>query len=300
MKMTPGAFKQDQSLRTRFRDKAAKILAGSSIPEVKYAQIAYSPFTPLSGTVFPTGNVVFTIGSATQTVALNASGIATYTGTAPATPGPLSASAAFQGSTEFSASTSNTLNETIVAMGTSTVLSTSASQISEGNSVTLTATVTPASGSASPAGTVQFYDGTVLLGTSTLNAGVATISTIGLPVGADSLTASYLGGGGFAASNSASITVTVSNPLNPAPAVTSLSPALTSMGGGGFTLTVNGSGFTTGSIAYWGTAPLATQFVSPTPVNSTGSCCEHYNRRNHCNYRADAVTRRRHIECNPV
>ena len=224
--------------------------------------------TPLSGTAFPTGNVIFTIGSTTQAVALNASGIATYTGTAPATPGPLSVSAAYQGSTEFSASTSNTLNQTIAAMGTLTNLSSSVAQISEGGSVVLTATVTPASGSATPEGPVQFYDGTVLMGTSTLTAGVAVLTTSGLPVGSDSLTASYLGGGGFAASNSASITVTVNNPLNPAPVVTGLSPAFTSMGGGGFTLTVNGSGFTTGSIAYWGTASLATQLVSGTQLTA--------------------------------
>jgi hypothetical protein len=69
--------------------------------------------TPASGTVTPTGNVIFTIGSGTQTVALNASGVATYSGAA-ATAGSLTVSAAYQGSTEFSPSSSSPMNETVV------------------------------------------------------------------------------------------------------------------------------------------------------------------------------------------
>ena len=45
--------------------------------------------TPSTGNTVPTGSVIFTIGSATQTVALNASGVATYTGTAPIASGQL-------------------------------------------------------------------------------------------------------------------------------------------------------------------------------------------------------------------
>jgi uncharacterized membrane protein len=65
---------------------------------------------PASGSSIPTGSVVFTIGSATQTVALNSSGVATYSGTAPATDGTLTFSAAYQGTPAFSASTSNSIS----------------------------------------------------------------------------------------------------------------------------------------------------------------------------------------------
>lgn len=68
-----------------------------------------------SGTSTPTGNVVFTIGSASQTAVLGSSGTATYTGTAPSAPGSLSISAAYQGAPGFQASTSGTLNETVTA-----------------------------------------------------------------------------------------------------------------------------------------------------------------------------------------
>ncbi len=57
--------------------------------------------------------------------------------------------------------------------------------------------------------------------------------------------------------------------LPPTPSVTSLSPQLTSAGSAQFTLTVNGSGFTSASSVYWGTSALTTQFVSATQLTAT-------------------------------
>lgn len=57
---------------------------------------------------------------------------------------------------------------------------------------TLTATVTPASGTAAPSGTVQFYDNGVLIGSGTLSGGVATM-TYRFGTGSHSLVAKYLG-----------------------------------------------------------------------------------------------------------
>jgi subtilase family serine protease len=105
--------------------------------------------TPGSGSTTPSGNVVFTIGSATQTVALNSSGVATYNGTAPAAAGTLTISAAYQGTSAFSASTSNTLNETITPAETpgftvSGTAVTVAPGATAGNTSTIT--VTPSGG----------------------------------------------------------------------------------------------------------------------------------------------------------
>ncbi len=115
--------------------------------------------TPQGGTSVPTGFVIFTIGTATQTVALNASGIADYSGTAPATAGTLAFSAAYQGAAAFSgtagfaASTSNTLDETIVkpvpanfALAATSV--TIAAGATTGNTSTIT--VSPAGGFTGP------------------------------------------------------------------------------------------------------------------------------------------------------
>ena len=124
----------------------------------------------------PTGNVIFTVGSATHTVALNSSGVATYAGTAPTASGSLSISAAYQGSTEFAVSTSNTLNESIVAIGTSTVLSIAPNggSLTVVSGYTLTATVTASSGSTVPTGNVIFTIGSATQTVALNSSGVAT------------------------------------------------------------------------------------------------------------------------------
>ncbi len=103
---------------------------------------------------------------------------------------------------------------TAVPLATTTVLTASAASIAAGSSVTLTVTVTPPSGTGTiPTGTVSFLSGTTVLGMSTLDAsGKATFASTALPVGTDSLTASYSGDAVFAASVSAAVSVTVGNP----------------------------------------------------------------------------------------
>jgi sugar lactone lactonase YvrE len=108
---------------------------------------------------------------------------------------------------------------------TTTTLTASPNPLTDGQPATLTATVTPAP-TGSPAGTISFYSGTTLLGTGTLNAsGVATFTTSSLVVGADSVTASYPGNSGFAASTSSAVSETVTTaytvtaPTTPVPVV---------------------------------------------------------------------------------
>jgi hypothetical protein len=74
---------------------------------------------------------------------------------------------------------------------TTLTLQPSSTQITLGQSVTLTATVSPSSAT----GVVTFATGSTTLGTATLASGVAAISTSSLPVGADTITASYPGDG---------------------------------------------------------------------------------------------------------
>jgi hypothetical protein len=97
---------------------------------------------------------------------------------------------------------------TVGGASTTTTLSAPASAAYGGN-VTLTATVSSTGGT--PGGIVTFYSGTTSLGTGTLNgSGVATLSTTTLPVGTDTLTASYAAGGNFAGSTSPSSIIAVS------------------------------------------------------------------------------------------
>jgi hypothetical protein len=52
------------------------------------------------------------------------------------------------------------------------------------------------------------------------------------------------------------------------PGLTSLSPTFTSAGSAAFPLTVNGSGFISGSTVYWGSTALSTQFVSASQLTA--------------------------------
>ena len=63
--------------------------------------------------------------------------------------------------------------------------------------------------------------------------------------------------------------ITVIAPPPPAPVTSSLSPSIVVAGAGGFTLTVNGSGFAATSVVNWNGAPRATTFVSGTQLRAT-------------------------------
>jgi len=80
--------------------------------------------------------------------------------------------------------------------------------------VTLTATVT-SNGSPAATGTINFLDGTTIIGTSTLApaTGIASFTISTLAVGAHNITASYLGDANNASSNSASVIQTVTQTI---------------------------------------------------------------------------------------
>ncbi len=105
--------------------------------------------------------------------------------------------------------TSNAQTFTVNPVNTTTTVTSSATSSVYGNSVTFTATVTPASGGA-PTGTVTFWDETSTLGTASLNGanpGVATFATSSLTVTGSphSITAVYNAAGIFAGSTSTAI-----------------------------------------------------------------------------------------------
>jgi len=71
-------------------------------------------------------------------------------------------------------------------------------------------------------------------------------------------------GGGL--SNAQTFTINSSNPV---PTTTSLSPALVTAGGTGFTLTVNGTGFVNGSVIRWNGLDRTTSYVSSNQVTAS-------------------------------
>jgi hypothetical protein len=98
---------------------------------------------------------------------------------------------------------------TVTQAGSTTALTASGNTINPGATLTLTATVASAT-SGTPTGTVSFYDGSTLLDTATLTAGVATYSTTALLSGSHTITAVYSGDTNFTASSTSSaLTITV-------------------------------------------------------------------------------------------
>jgi hypothetical protein len=92
---------------------------------------------------------------------------------------------------------------------TTTTLSASPNPLVAGQTLTLTAVV-EGNGSTEPAGTVNFLNGSALLGTATLNSsGVATLTINSLAAETYSLTAQYSGDANLLSSTSAAVSVTV-------------------------------------------------------------------------------------------
>ena len=99
----------------------------------------------------------------------------------------------------------------ITPAATVTAVATSGSPATFGTTVTFTATVTTTSGGVS--GTVNFSDGSAMLGTGTLNSsGVATFSTTTLAVGSHTITAAFQANTNFTAST-ATLTQVMTAPV---------------------------------------------------------------------------------------
>lgn len=147
------------------------------------------------------------------------------------------------------------------AVATTTSLVTSANPSPFGSSLTLTATVTAASGT--PTGNVTFWDGAANLGTVALTGGVATLNTSSLSVGAHSLKATYAGDPGYVASASSVLAQTISKAATTIGIISSVNPS--NIGASvTFTATVSAtSGTPTGSVTFYnGATPLGTVALS--------------------------------------
>ena len=157
----------------------------------------------------PLGTVSLYNGSTLLgTGTVNSSGVAIFS-TIMLPLGADSITAAYSGNAAFASSTSMAITVQVNsanATATATAITSSNLAPTYGQSVTLTATVTPAP-SGTPPGTVSFYAGTTLLGAQALNAhGVGTLN-LSLPLGPNAITAVYSGSAGFAVSTSSALSV---------------------------------------------------------------------------------------------
>jgi len=129
--------------------------------------------------------------------------------------------ASFNGSTGTLTGTPQVVNKA----NTTTVLTTSASPSTFGQSATLTATISPQFGG-SPSGTVTFKSGTTVIGSPVaVSGGTAVLITTALLGGTQNLTAVYSGDTNFTTSTSAPVSFTVNTATSTTLLTTSASPS---------------------------------------------------------------------------
>jgi len=163
----------------------------------------------------PTGGVSFSDTVGSTVMSLNGgsavtlvSGVATLTGVALGVSGAHTITANYEGVNGSFLASSNT--ESVYVRTAPTVgLAPSANPALLSASVTFTATVS--SGSGTPTGAVNFYDGTTLLGSGTLASGTATYATSSLTKGTHSVTAAYSGDTQFSTLTSSAVSQIVSD-----------------------------------------------------------------------------------------
>jgi parallel beta-helix repeat protein len=219
----------------------------------------------------PTGNVTFTNGGISiGTATLNASGSATFTYAFPAS-GNEAVIADYIGDVNFSPSNSAPYPVNVLINDSETALVISPVPIFAEHTATLMATLSSVSASAfgiEPYGTVNFLDGTTLLGSATLNAsGVATLSYTFTQLGSQSLVAVYPGNAAFQPSQSATRPITV----QPSPTATTLTSNINPQEIGSpvtFTATVTAPGATAipvGTVTFLnGAISIGTLTLDPT------------------------------------
>jgi hypothetical protein len=234
-------------------------------PAVTYNDSGIVTVTVTSPSATPAGTVVLTVDGTTKSAALS-SNSATFTING-LNAGDHTLTASYAAQSFFMASSATgTLH--VSPAPTATAVSSVSNPSTFGQAVVLTATVNGTSPSAGiPPGTVTFYDGVTVIGTSTLNAsGVATLSASGLAAGAHVVTAAYGATNNFSASTSPAWTQTVNKANSSTILASSLNPS--SVGTDvTFTAVVNavspGAGTATGTITFTdGNAVLATVAVN--------------------------------------
>src|SRR6202035_3716515 len=146
---------------------------------------------------------------------------------------------AYSGDANFTAS-AGAMTENVSPVSTTTALVPSPTASTSGQSVTLTATVSPTSGTADPDGSVSFILNGNPLGasvvTTTNGVSSATMLLTTLPIGSDSVTASYSGSPDFLASSADATSVVVTKAST---ALGLLTAVDTSIAGTPTTLTAN-------------------------------------------------------------
>jgi hypothetical protein len=160
------------------------------------------------GTGIPSGSVTFYDGKTplgTQTLPGVPGQVAKLT-TSSLSHGTHTITASYAGDINFGPGTSAPVTVNVGVIGTTTSLTSELPLAFYGDNVTLTATVTPDSGTGTPTGTVEFYAGTTNFGSASLGdlnpPNEARLTTSTIPTGTTSVTAVYEGDNQYGTSTS--------------------------------------------------------------------------------------------------
>jgi hypothetical protein len=210
----------------------------------------------VNGTAQPTGTVTFTDGTSSTTKTLSGGKATLTSSTLPA--GTQAITATYSGDSNFSGSTSPTLDQVVNKASTSISVTSTPNPSSFNQQVTFTATVTGEFGG-TPTGSVTFaFGGTTMCGTVSLSSGVATCAYSGLPVGSDTVTVTYSGSSNYSGSsgselqtvNKASTTTSLTSTPNPSgylQAVTFTATVTPAPDGGTVTISSSGTNLCSGT-----------------------------------------------------
>ncbi|HEX4229517.1 MAG TPA: FG-GAP-like repeat-containing protein [Bryobacteraceae bacterium] len=160
------------------------------------------------------GQPDFAVASASGVAVMIGAQIATLTAPNTLVPGSgiSSVGAAYSGDTHYQPSSSNAIAIDTSALLTTTKLTASATEITQGSQVVLTAAVQANQGT--PSGPVAFYDGNSVVCTGTLDAfGQATCAANPAEIGAHIISATYSRTGPYASSTSSSTTIAVAGEI---------------------------------------------------------------------------------------
>ncbi len=237
---------------------AISVSASSATPAFGQPETLTATVTTPSGEPIPTssdGMVTFfdgttALGSATLS---GSPATATLTTTALAI-GSHTITASYSGDVNFTHSSSVPISLTVERDGTTATVVSSANPSVFGQSVTFTVTVSPAApGGGTATGTVNFMDGSTVLGSPTLSGGVATLITTSLSISNHKIKVVYGGDGNFTGSVSSVLTETVTKDATTTSVTSSANPSVFGQSVT-FTATVSagapGSGTPTGTVTF--------------------------------------------------
>jgi hypothetical protein len=166
------------------------------------------------GSVTPTGNVNFYVDNVGVGKVSVVAGKAVYS-TSTLAVGTHTFVAQYNGDTNYSGVKAGAISATVKKATTSATLTSSANPAVFGASVTITATFASTISGTPPSGTIKFFTGTTLLGTGALSAGVATLTTNGMLVGTNDVTAHFVGDSDYSAYVSPTLVETVKKVTEP-------------------------------------------------------------------------------------